>query len=47
MGWRFVGLGKVEFGGKVVDCGGLMMEVEGCEGVRIDAGFGEGLGIEL
>jgi len=38
----------VEFGGKkVVDCGGLRMEVEGREGVRIDAGFGEGLGMEL
>ena len=41
-----VGLGKVEFGGKkVVDWGGLRMEVEGRKGVRI--GFGEGLVMEL
>ena len=43
-----IGLGKVEFGGKkVVDCGGLKMEVEGREGARIDVGFGEGLVMEL
>ena len=43
-----VGLDKVEFGGKkVVDCGGLRMEVGGREGVRIDIGFGEGLMMEL
>jgi len=42
------GLVKVEFGGKkVVDCGGLRMEVGGREGVRIDVGFGEGLVMEL
>lgn len=41
------GLGKVEFGGKkVVDCGGLRMEVGGREGVKIDVGFGEGLVME-
>ena len=43
-----VGLDKVEFGGKkVVDCGGLRMEVGGREGVRIDVGFGDGLMMEL
>ena len=43
-----VGLEKVEFGGKkVVDCGGLRMEVGGREGVRIDVGFGDGLMMEL
>jgi hypothetical protein len=45
-----VGLDKVEFGGKkVVDCGGLRMDVEvgGREGVRMDVGFGEELVMEL
>lgn len=45
-----VGLDKVELGGKkVVDCGGLRMDVEvgGREGVRIDVGFGEELVMEL
>ena len=44
------GLDKVEFGGKkVVDCGGLRMDVEvgGREGVRLDVGFGEELVMEL
>ena len=41
------GLDKVEFGGKkVVDCGGLRIEVGGREGVRIDVGLGEGLVME-
>ena len=42
------GLDKEEFGGKkVVDWGGLRMEVGGREGARIDCGFGEELVIEL
>lgn len=47
-GTSCVGLDKAEFGGKkVVDCGGLRIEVGGREGAIIDVGFGEGLMMEL